>query len=199
MSRLLTICLLLSGVWFLFQGGYIHAKAQLAQLLLQQAWAETSETGKPAKPWPWADTWPVARLQMPRLDISHIVLAGASGESLAFGPGRFLLTTDDPSSDIPDSTVFIAGHRDTHFAFLKDVRTGDMLSLQSLDGTRQQFIVDETVIMDTGNTLALNETENQLLLVTCYPFDAVVPGGSQRYIVRASQHEDEKGDTIHSL
>ena len=83
------IALPLCGVWQLGLGAWIHAKAMLAQSLLETAWSETLRTGKEVKPWPWADTWPVARLTVPRLGIRRIVLAGASGSSLAFGPGHF--------------------------------------------------------------------------------------------------------------
>lgn len=70
------------------QGLWIQVKAVAAQWLLQQAWAQTLETQQPAKPWPWADTWPVGRLMVPRLGINQIILADTSGQSLAFGPGQ---------------------------------------------------------------------------------------------------------------
>ena len=44
-------------------------------------------TGRPVKPWSWADTWPVARIIVPRIGRSAIALAGASGQALAFGLG----------------------------------------------------------------------------------------------------------------
>ena len=67
---------------------YIHAKAMLAQALLHRAWIATQATGVPAKPWPWADTTPVARLIAPEHDVDLLVLAGATGRTLAFGPGH---------------------------------------------------------------------------------------------------------------
>ena len=75
----LVFLLPLCGLWFIGQGSYIHAKAMVAQLLLESAWTETLSGNKEVKPWPWADTWPVARLRAPTLGISRIVLAGASG------------------------------------------------------------------------------------------------------------------------
>lgn len=87
--RLLTAAfLLIAGFILIGQGGWIHAKALLAQHLLDRAFTQTIAAGTPAKPWPWADTWPVARIEATRLGESAIVLKGASGEALAFGPGH---------------------------------------------------------------------------------------------------------------
>lgn len=82
-----TTLLFALGSWLIGQGLWIHMKATAAQWLLQHAWTRTIKTQKPAKPWPWADTWPVGRLLVPRLGINQVILADASGRSLAFGPG----------------------------------------------------------------------------------------------------------------
>ena len=74
------------GLWQAGESAYIEAKAWLAQDLLEDAWAKTLGGAQQVKPWSWADTWPVARLQAPDLNIDRIVLAGASGRTLAFGP-----------------------------------------------------------------------------------------------------------------
>ena len=70
------------------QAGYIHAKAWLAQTLISQAWQKTLAGDTQVKPWPWADTWPVARLSVPARGVELYVLAGSQGRSLAFGPGH---------------------------------------------------------------------------------------------------------------
>src|SRR5882724_9471214 len=75
------VALALGGLILLAQGFYIHAKAMLAQILLERAFAQALTTGTPVKPWSWADTWPVARVAVPRLGKSAIVLAGASGQA----------------------------------------------------------------------------------------------------------------------
>ena len=80
--------LLLSGMAAIGASLYIDAKALVGQVLLEHAFAKTLESGKPVKPWDWADTWPVARVSAPTHDESAIVLAGASGEAMAWGPGH---------------------------------------------------------------------------------------------------------------
>jgi sortase len=122
-SRLLTILiagLLAIGGWQVWEGSWIYAKARLAQVLLQRAWSRALAGEAMPKPWPWADTWPVARLRMQHPSVDLIVLAGASGRTLAFGPGHVT------SSALPgqEGTVMLTGHRDTHFRFLRAVTPG---------------------------------------------------------------------------
>src|SRR6476661_8774911 len=103
------------GTWQFGQGAWIYVKAQLAQYLLQRAWVRTMNGERDVKPWPWADTWPVAKLQAPHYRIELIVLAGASGRTLAFGPAvvNGVIEMDG------HGTLIISGHRDTHFQFVQ--------------------------------------------------------------------------------
>src|SRR5690349_24074944 len=67
--------LCVTGLVLLGQGVWIHAKALLAQVLLERAFAASLASGAPVKPWSWADTWPVARIEVPRLHAGQIALA----------------------------------------------------------------------------------------------------------------------------
>ena len=90
--RLLAAVLFFSlaiGLWQTGTGLWIYAKAWLAQILLQQAWAQTIAGEQQSKPWRWADTWPVGRLKNSRLGIDLIVLAHAGGHALLSVPRRF--------------------------------------------------------------------------------------------------------------
>ena len=83
MLRILTaLSVALLGLLLIGQGAYIHAKTLLAQVLLERAFDESVATGRIVKPWSWADTWPVARIEVTRLHASAIVLAGSSGQAL---------------------------------------------------------------------------------------------------------------------
>ena len=183
-NSLLKITLLflpLSGIWFIGQGSYIHAKAVFAQYLLENAWTETLQGQKEVKPWPWADTWPIARLSAPAYGISHIVLAGASGSSLAFGPGH-LFGSANPGEK---GNIIISGHRDTHFSFLKDIKKGDHIELQSKQKTSAYQITNIQIIDKTKVDNIPADSKNKLILITCYPFDAISAGGPLRYMVTA--------------
>lgn len=162
---------------------YIHAKAQLAQYLIADAWQQTLDTGGTHNPWSWADTWPLARLQHQPTHTDLFVLAGASGTSLAFGPGHL----DGTAQPGQQGTSVIGGHRDTHFAFLEHVRVGEELRIQNEEGKWLHYKITELTVKDSRiDTLYTRPGESELLLITCYPFRAVVPGGSMRYVVKAA-------------
>ena len=174
--------LLLVSTWELGQGLYIHAKAVLAQELIESSWQRTLAGKEAVKPWPWADTWPVARLDAPEQGVRLYVLDGASGRTLAFGPGHVAGTARPGESG---NTVF-SGHRDTHFRFLKELQVGSALTLEARTGVRRTYRVTGTQVVDKRDTRVLRSSDHaQLTLVTCYPFDALVPGGPLRYVVVA--------------
>lgn len=174
--------LLAVGCWEIGKGSWVYAKAGLAQLLLQRAWSRALSGDPSPKPWPWADTWPVARLQMDRLAVDLIILAGAHGRTLAFGPGH-VSSTALPGQ--PGSMI-VTGHRDTHFRFLQRVRLNDELDLTGADGIRQRYKVTDIRIMDSRrDAIALESHGHAVLFVTCFPFDAIEVGGPLRYLVKA--------------
>jgi sortase A len=163
-------------------GAYIYAKAQLAQWLLHAAWTEARETGAPVKPWPWADTHPVARLVAPAQDADVLVLAGASGRTLAFGPGHL----DGSALPGDAGNAVITAHRDTHFRFLRAVGPGDELVVERAGGGMRHFRIRGTYVADYRDLKLPRDTAvPTLTLVTCYPFDALNPGGPLRYVVVA--------------
>ena len=182
LRRWLVACLLCLGFWQLGQGAYIPAKAWLAQELMQRAWTRGANGAEQATPWPWADTWPVARLTARSGEVDLIVLAGGSGRTLAFGPGHL------SASSLPGQkgNSVIAGHRDTHFNFLREVEVGESLVVETISGRRHLYkIIGVDVVDSRRGSLLLDTDEPTLSLVTCYPFDARDPGGPLRYIVTA--------------
>ena len=172
----------LAGLILFGQGAYIHAKALLAQVLLERAFTESIASGRATKPWSWADTWPVARIEVKRLNASAIVLAGSSGQALAFGPGHVELTADAGERGV----AVYSAHRDTHFRFLKDVAIGDEIEITRRDGKRFRYRADATSIVrfDASGIDALTD-RYELVLSTCWPFDALT-GGPERYLLHAT-------------
>jgi len=179
---MLPVCLLAVGLWQIGEGSWIYAKARLAQYLLQRAWVRTL-AGEPAsRPWPWADTYPVARLRVPSLEIDMIVLNGAHGRTLAFGPGYA------ESSAFPGSpgTTILTGHRDTHFRFLRRLKRQDEIVIETVQRTSERYRVQHSQIVDARTaSIHLGKTADQLMLVTCYPFDTLSTDGPSRYVVTA--------------
>lgn len=169
------------GAGLMGEGLWIKAKAGLAQILLDRAFAQSIVTGKPVKPWSWADTWPVARIAVPRLRASAIALAGGSGQALAFGPGHLAQT---PKPGERGTTVF-AAHRDTHFRFLADLKVGDTITVTRDDGIT--FIYEMTgaeIVRWDQSQIDAGAQGYNLALATCWPLDGNL-GGPLRYVVHA--------------
>lgn len=186
MMTVLGLALVLIGLWQTGSGAWIYVKAQLAQVLLQRAWAGTLSGQRDVKPWPWADTWPIARLVVPSLAIDQIVLEGAYGRTLAFGPGHVESTEPLEGSD----SIILTGHRDTHFRFLEKLQAGEIILVQARTGRWHRFVVRDRQVVDSRKaTISAQEGKSQLVLVTCYPFAAIVPGGPLRYMVTAETVE----------
>jgi len=182
LRRLLVTTLFCLGFWQLGHGAYIPAKAWLAQELMQRAWTRTGLGEARATPWPWADTWPVARLTAKSGEIDLIVLAGGSGRTLAFGPGH--LSASAMPGEVGNSVI--AGHRDTHFRFLEDLKGGELLNVESNTGIRHLYQVVATEVVDARKGSLLLDTDTAILsLVTCYPFHTRETGGPLRYVVTA--------------
>jgi sortase A len=171
----------LAGLWLVGDALYIHAKALLAQVLLERAFAAEIATGHVVKPWSWADTWPVARIEVPRLGAGAIALAGGTGQALAFGPGHVERT---PEPGEPGTAVY-AAHRDTHFAFLGRVEAGDDIVVTRRDGATARFRVTHTeVVRWDSSGIDPTAPGRHLVLATCWPLDSALPG-PLRYVVYA--------------
>jgi sortase A len=171
--RLIAALLLLVIAWQWGSAGWIVVKAQLAQWLIARAWSETlAQPAQIYKPWPWADTWPVARLQMPERGIDLYILAGVQGNSLAFGPGH------QQGTALPgEGMSVIGGHRDTHFRFLSEVAPGDQLVVERATGRTIRYRITALDVVDiTRQPLQIAPDEQGLLLITCYPFVALRNG-----------------------
>jgi len=177
----------LTGFASLTAAAWIHIKAYVAQAMIADAWRRAGHGEADVHPWPWADTTPVARLIMISPDPTElVVLEGSSGRNLAFGP------VHDPASVLPGErgNSVIAGHRDTHFRFLQDLRVGDRLAIERANRVRW-FVVTGTSVVDSRSTrIALRSDVPRLTLVTCYPFDAIETGGPLRYVVTADLAPD---------
>jgi sortase A len=170
------------GVICLGHSAWIYAKALVAQRLIEGAWQRAAQGDLAAKPWPWADTRPVAKLILGHGADALMVLEGSSGRNLAFGPAH------DPATVLPGErgNSVIEGHRDTHFSVLKDLGVGDLIRVELAGGQVESFVVAHAQVADSRfSRIALDSPAARLILVTCYPFDAVQPGGPLRYVVTA--------------
>ena len=185
LGKAAVVAVLVAGVLCVSEAAWIHVKASIAQALIAAAWRRERAGSGNTRPWPWADTRPVAQLTVGEgANREFIILEGSSGRNLAFGP------THDPASVPPGDpgNSVIAGHRDTHFAVLRDIQPGATLHVQTVARGNFDFMVTDIRIVDSRRArISLYAETPRLTLVTCYPFDAVVPGGPLRLIVTAER------------
>src|SRR5438270_4818700 len=123
------------------------------------------------------------RLDVPRLGLSVAVLQGTSSRSLRLGAGH--LADSALPGDVGNTVI--AGHRDTFFRELKDVRGQDEIHLQMAAGLFR-YRVDWMKVVEPGDISVLSPSnESELTLVTCYPFYFLV-AAPQRFVVRAHRY-----------
>ncbi len=184
--RVAALAAFASGVVCVAVAAWIPVKAWAAQRLIDSAWRRERTLSRVVAPWPWADTRPLAKLTWGsgRAAATLFVLEGSSGRNLAFGP------VHDAASVVPGAigNSVIEGHRDTHFKILRTAKSGDRFTLELLDGKKTVFVVTDVRIVDSRRTrIRLDADVPRVTLATCYPFDAVNPGGPLRWIVTAER------------
>lgn len=194
LTTLLGALIAITAMALFIDASYIHAKAELSQVLLSHAWEQARNDGQPHRPWPWADSHPVARLRAERLGVDQIVLAGDSGRTIAFGPGW----AEASSAPGASGTHIISAHRDTHFDWLQQVRDGERITLQWAGGERSYRVIERRVADSRSERLALDPERDLLMLVTCWPFDAIVSGGPLRYVVLAVPDDGNTNVDVHA-
>jgi sortase A len=123
----------------------------------------------------------VGRLEIARINLQVMVLKHADAASLRRG-AAWIAHTAGPSEF---GNMGIAGHRDTHFRPLEQIRKGDRIVLTTVDGERSEYRVDWIAVVSPSQIAVLDPTPNAAVtLVTCYPFD-YVGRAPKRFVVRA--------------
>lgn len=183
LARLPFLALAALGLALIGQGAIIPAKAWLAQILLERAFAQSLAAREPVRAWPWADAVPVAKIRVPRLGVEEIVLSGGSGEAMAFGP-----TLLPASGRLGErGTAVFAAHRDTHFRFMKDVRPGDLIEVEEINGRTTRYHAGEGIVVRyNGYGIDRHATTPSIAMVTCWPLGAT-EHGPLRYVIRAER------------
>ena len=124
----------------------------------------------------------VGRIEIPRIESHAIIFEGTTDDTLSRGAGHFAGSANpgDPGN------VVLAGHRDTFFRELKEIRRGDEISLTTARG-RFQYVVESMNIVNPDAVDVLRPSRDATLtLITCYPFH-FIGSAPQRYIVRGKR------------
>ncbi len=124
----------------------------------------------------------VGRIDIPRLDLSAVVFEGTSDGTLARGVGH-LKGSAGPGER---GNLVLAGHRDTFFRELRNIRQGDEVRVKGPDG-EFEYQVESTAIVEPDQTEVLKPGDGvTLTLITCYPF-YYIGNAPERFIVRATK------------
>jgi len=124
----------------------------------------------------------IGRLEIPRINISVIVLEGADSDILDVAAGHI------PGTALPGTAgnIGIAAHRDTLFRALRQITSNDRLTFRTPSGMFE-YGVESTEVVDPNDIAVLHQTTNaELTLVTCYPFN-YIGAAPKRFIVHARQ------------
>lgn len=179
--KTVTVIILMAGIWHVSASGYMLSKAWLSQYLIKEAWQQTLADKLNHKPWSWADTYPIAELRVKRLAMSGYVLEGSSARNLAFS------ATHLENSGMPgqNKTIVVSGHRDSHFEYLQNLKIGDEIELNTINGLAA-YVVNQINVVNSKNSKIRILNKEELLLTTCYPFGALSAGGNLRFVVYAT-------------
>ena len=128
----------------------------------------------------------IGKLEIPRLDLSAVVIEGDDSKTLRRAVGHI------PGTPLPGQVgnIALTGHRDTFFRPLRNIRPNDIIMLTTLQGEYHYRVVS-TRVVTPDDMAVLNASDGEILtLVTCYPF-YFVGSAPNRFIVRAERIADE--------
>jgi len=122
----------------------------------------------------------VGRLEIPRLNLSVMVMEGDDEATLARAVGHVSGT----AFPWEDGNAVLAGHRDTFFRPLKDLREGDAIRMTTTRGTFDYRAMRTDIVQPDNLSVLAPTPERSLTLLTCYPF-VYVGHAPQRFVIRA--------------
>jgi len=124
----------------------------------------------------------IGRIEIPRLDVSVVVVEGTDRRVLRRAAGHIVGTS------LPGQlgNVGISAHRDTFFRPLRNIQRGDVVTVTTLGGVYGYRVVSTQVVNPGAVSVLEPDGDEVLTLVTCYPFYFVGPA-PQRFIVRAQR------------
>jgi sortase A len=169
------------GLLALGYAGYVVVDAQAFQAYEQSKFEGVSPKESPSL---LVEGGVIGEIQVPRLQLKAIVVQGDSHTILRRAVGHI------PETALPGTAgnVVLAGHRDTFFRPLRNIRPGDAITLKTSDGAFR-YLVESTEVVPASAVEVLNATSGRTLtLITCYPFDYIGPAPN-RYVVRAREIE----------
>lgn len=165
------------------QGIYKEGKVIVTQRLLSFAWASHLQDGETHKPWPWAESGPIAQLSIAG-QAPLIVIKGASARHLALAPAWMVSSSGFGQAG---NSVVLADN-DRYFKQLKDVKLNSYLTLDTYPNLQLDYQVIATKIVNKKDLSALDVADQEILtLVTNYPLQSRISNSELRFVVIAKR------------
>jgi sortase A len=180
-----SLVIALSSVWQFTNNSLISLQNVVTQGLLHTAWVRTQSSGHQVQPWPWAETVPIARLSIPRLNAKHVVLAYTDQKLPPIAITH--ANSSIPPGELGNSILNISpeGYR----SFLRRLKPGDILLLESVHSGLWRYRVSTIYVVEKSNTVLIEPSLNRrLTLVSCYRCDQQQKNRF-RYVVVAEEME----------
>jgi sortase A len=173
--RIIQLLLIVIGVVCLGLWGFFTVQARIEQAALKEElyMPRPSHTSAAVTKRRLQEGDLFGRLEVPRLDMSVMVMEGVEDRTLRLGAGH-----------IPGSPMAFAGHRDSFFRPLKDLKLDDTIRLTTPDGVSEYRVVSTKIVLPNDTSAVDAASDHTLVLVTCYPFYYVGPA-PKRFIVEA--------------
>jgi sortase A len=132
-----------------------------------------------------AGEW-IAQMNAPSVHLTATVLEGSDDRTLERAAGHI---EDTPFPGDPGN-VGIAGHRDTTFRAVRNLKIGDPLTLTTADRVFS-YKISSLKIVNPEDVYVLDPTDHPVItLVTCYPF-SFIGHAPKRYVIRADLLKEE--------
>jgi sortase A len=168
----------IAGVMALTYVGYIHVRAQIFQADQSQQLEQLAKLDQRVP----LDGFPIATVKVPRIGIETVVVQGDSAKILSLAVGHI------PGTALPGQpgNMVLAGHRDTFFRPLRNIRIGDRIEIETPKGSIDYQVESASVVFPTDLSVLRNSGGRELTLITCYPF-SWIGSAPDRFVVRARQ------------
>lgn len=168
---------LLLGVLAVGYAAYTLADAEAYQAVELRKFSHTVPPAEPHLP---VIGEVIGQIEIPTLAMKAVILQGDSPGVLRKGVGHL------PETPMPGEwgNAALAGHRDTFFRSLRQIRTGDVITLRTIRRTYQYRVESARIVSPTDISVLESSDRRELTLVTCFPFN-YVGAAPNRFIVRA--------------
>jgi sortase A len=171
--------LLVVGVVALGYVGYVSADSKQFQAVEKEKFTQAVVTHQPTV---LREGDVIGEILVPRLGLDAMVVQGDSARNLRRAVAHI------SKSALPGEwgNVTLAGHRDTFFRPLRDIRAGDEIRFKTSGGTFEYRVQSMEIVGPRDAKVLEPSSGRDLTLITCYPF-SFVGRAPDRFVVRARE------------